>query len=568
MTKSDLREARRAYESLHRDAQTRLASNAHQQQSIALSYQTQCATLKSALDETLAERAELQRENEALSTDLSRLSAEHAALYEQHTALVVQQSERTMRMQEMEHQLHAQLQQAATLNSNNHNNAASQHETVLLHAKLNSASAVLLEQQDEIAALKHKLKQQQQTESHHKPKQSSISSNNNENASPSQAATRHSRSASSLAAEYSTARQLEEQRRTNAKHQHRIAELETQLAQQRASNLDTVQQQQQQQDASTAAAAAADDADEAALTEFQQSRSAIESRLDQLQNDSHRIAHILQEQKHQQQQQQRSQSANASQRRVNLPMDSITHLMHRFREESSHCGTMTSELVLQFLVSLNHIWKQRLQTRSRELMHGHQEKMSALRRQFQQQQPYEQVVQKARILRLQTQQDAARAITLHSHSMHAQQHELDLALASVESLTRQTQRLDADNRELQRALQHLKAHVSVTTCQRQETRIDTVERVVTLLQQLRARLIRHLAHSKDTLVLAGHKPYKNVSNVLRRIVLEHDATHLWLTRQFDTVQKRYEALPSELKTAESDHLKRATAEAEESNEMS
>jgi hypothetical protein len=97
------------------------------------------------------------------------------------------------------------------------------------------------------------------------------------------------------------------------------------------------------------------------------------------------------------------------------------------------------------LLLVNRIWKQRVGERMTEVKRSHEAEVRALRRQLAQRVPYESVVQKAQIVRLQRNLYKSRQTQLKALKDDKSGSLLDLTLATVENLSKQL--LEADNNQ-------------------------------------------------------------------------------------------------------------------------
>jgi hypothetical protein len=123
----------------------------------------------------------------------------------------------------------------------------------------------------------------------------------------------------------------------------------------------------------------------------------------------------------------------------------------------------------ELLVTLNRIWRDRLSARVTQLRSQHAAEIRTLRRQLSQRIPYEQVLQKAQIVRLQrnlhqTKQHSAASGSGHKLKDDAHGSLLDLALATVENLSRQLMESETQHNALRAQIEGLGTLVAVVAC--------------------------------------------------------------------------------------------------------
>lgn len=203
-----------------------------------------------------------------------------------------------------------------------------------------------------------------------------------------------------------------------------------------------------------------------ALAEFRKSKRNIEQKLEKLQSECAQVASLLTPSK---------SNAGASSRGVGTPSrhdasslgllssmpdwlpSGVSRLVDDFRHSlvesggSALLGGSLGSHLSSFLIALNKIWRDRLEDKIRLLRHQHLEELRELKRRLAQRIPYEQVVQKARIVRLQKDLDATRAAHLKTKGDQAKGL-LDLSLATVENLSRQIMEYERENHLLQQQI--------------------------------------------------------------------------------------------------------------------
>jgi hypothetical protein len=124
----------------------------------------------------------------------------------------------------------------------------------------------------------------------------------------------------------------------------------------------------------------------------------------------------------------------------------VATLVHSFRTSLREGGGRNiGEEMSSFLIALNRIWRERLEEKLRQVRLHHAADIRELKRRLAQRIPYEQVVQKARILRLQKDLDTTRAVHLRSKGDTGNKGLLDLSLSTVENLSRQILEYEREN---------------------------------------------------------------------------------------------------------------------------
>jgi hypothetical protein len=177
-----------------------------------------------------------------------------------------------------------------------------------------------------------------------------------------------------------------------------------------------------------------------ALGEFRRSRRQIEERLEKLQSECASVAQIM-------------NSPPKQQPQVNLGADrlpdwlppAVSGLVRSFRASLlSGGGSNLGEEMSSFLIALNRIWRERMEEKLRLQRLHHAADIRELKRRLAQRIPYEQVVQKARILRLQKDLDTTRAVHLKAKGDQSKGL-LDLSLGTVENLSKQILEYEGEN---------------------------------------------------------------------------------------------------------------------------
>ena len=175
-----------------------------------------------------------------------------------------------------------------------------------------------------------------------------------------------------------------------------------------------------------------------ALGEFRRSRRQIEERLEKLQSECATVANMM------------SPSKSAPQ--INLGADrlpdwlppAVSGLVRSFRQSLVSGGSNIGEEMSSFLIALNRIWRERMEEKLRLQRLHHAADIRELKRRLAQRIPYEQVVQKARILRLQKDLDTTRAVHLKAKGDQSKGL-LDLSLGTVENLSQQILAYEGEN---------------------------------------------------------------------------------------------------------------------------
>jgi len=179
-----------------------------------------------------------------------------------------------------------------------------------------------------------------------------------------------------------------------------------------------------------------------ALGEFRRSRRHIEQRLDKLQNECAQVANMMSPGKGG-----AVQGGGGGFSHERLPdwlPPAVATLVHSFRSSLLEGGRNVGEEMSSFLIALNRIWRERLEEKLRQVRLHHAADIRELKRRLAQRIPYEQVVQKARILRLQKDLDTTRAVHLRSKG-DSSKGLLDLSLSTVENLSRQILEYEREN---------------------------------------------------------------------------------------------------------------------------
>jgi chromosome segregation ATPase len=184
-----------------------------------------------------------------------------------------------------------------------------------------------------------------------------------------------------------------------------------------------------------------------ALGEFRRSRKEIEQRLDQLQTDCAQVATLLVPPSSSSSKKQKKSASNSS-----LPDDwmpaSMQQLINDFKYNMAKSGSGSpAQHISRFLITLNRIWRERLFETTRDLKRRHMREVRELKRKLLQRIPYQQVVQRARIQRLQKNLDHERTVHLKSKGQ-ANQGLLALSLNTVEDLSRQVIDFEQQNNYL------------------------------------------------------------------------------------------------------------------------
>lgn len=200
-----------------------------------------------------------------------------------------------------------------------------------------------------------------------------------------------------------------------------------------------------------------------ALGEFRRNRKMLEQRLEKLQNDCSQVAKLLVEDSSDDKKTPvpptypphgggtynslLENSANMARYEEEWPgwlPDDVAHMMAMFKTNLPRgagagtygLGTSGEKHLSEFLISLNQIWKQRLETKIKALKRKHTRALADQKRKLGQQRPYDQVVNKAKVGRLENELSCSRAILMKQKGQ-TKQGILDLSLATVESLSRQ-----------------------------------------------------------------------------------------------------------------------------------
>lgn len=194
-----------------------------------------------------------------------------------------------------------------------------------------------------------------------------------------------------------------------------------------------------------------------ALGEFRRSRRHIEQRLDKLQSECAQVAHLMSPAKGGAGSAGGFGGSGASGVHERLPdwmPPAVATLVQSFRTNLLDGGRNVGEEMSSFLIALNRIWRERLEEKLRQVRLHHAADVRELKRRLAQRIPYEQVVQKARILRLQKDLDTTRAVHLKSRGDQSKGL-LDLSLSTVENLSRQILEYERENSLLKNQVQVL-----------------------------------------------------------------------------------------------------------------
>ena len=195
-----------------------------------------------------------------------------------------------------------------------------------------------------------------------------------------------------------------------------------------------------------------------ALGEFRRSRRQIEERLEKLQTECATVAHMMSPQ--------RNGGitggggsggggggsvgeglTSLSDRLPDWMPPAVSNLVRSFRSSLLEGGRNIGDEMSSFLIALNRIWRERLEEKLRQVRLHHAADIRELKRRLAQRIPYEQVVQKARILRLQKDLDTTRAVHLKSKGDQSKGL-LDLSLSTVENLSRQILEYEKENKSV------------------------------------------------------------------------------------------------------------------------
>ncbi len=184
--------------------------------------------------------------------------------------------------------------------------------------------------------------------------------------------------------------------------------------------------------------------EQSAIGEFRRSRAAIEQRLMDLQSECASVASMIVP----------AMLKQAEPQMPNWIPNEVQQLVKQFRVNLGDSSRTPAHHLTGFLISLNSIWRDRLNDRVRQLRSKHETEIAEMRRKLEQRLPYEQIVQKARILRLQKNLDDTRASGLNSRG-EGNKNLLDLSLSTVENLSRQIMEYENENTELKRQVASL-----------------------------------------------------------------------------------------------------------------
>lgn len=245
------------------------------------------------------------------------------------------------------------------------------------------------------------------------------------------------------------AQQVRQQNALLEQHHAEVRSLKQQLAEQKSSREEAEEEVGQLRGQVRELRALEEQMETNALGEFRRSRRQIEERLEKLQSECATVAHMMSPP---------AKSAGAAPINISigggggvgdrlpdwLP-PAVSGLVRSFRASLLSGGaTSLGEEMSSFLIALNRIWRERMEEKLRQQRLHHAADIRELKRRLAQRIPYEQVVQKSRILRLQKALDMTRAVHLKAKGDQSRGL-LDLSLGTVENLSKQILEYEQEN---------------------------------------------------------------------------------------------------------------------------
>jgi hypothetical protein len=409
VTKKELKDSRKLYDNLLNEYKLEVDSHSKQNKQLLDSYTDEIRNLNSELNTKSAEIKQLRNENYQLHQQIDEVNSQLATTNDRLTEQLTADSSNLIRIKELEKLLtitqqntQNQAKQALEINNN-------QYEQQL--RRLTNELHGVQRERDEIKRDLMKFNAEKQfTESRINRE---LTEKQFEERNKQQSQLHHI---------------IEQQKQDMDQHSAIISKQSAEISQLKHSLAEqTARERQLKQNLG----------DNNALNEFKRSRQYIESRLDSLQGECDNVNNLL-----------FSSSLNEKDKLPTWLPQSVANLIKQFRVKlggaDSGNSNIANEILSTFLISLNRIWREKLEEKVKNLRAKHNSELIELRRRLQQRIPYEQVVQKARILRLQKDLDEQRAVYLKSKGDNATGL-LDLSLNTVENLSKQIMQMEKEN---------------------------------------------------------------------------------------------------------------------------
>jgi len=474
ITKKDLRESRRAHENLLKEYKEEVDKSARQHGRIVDGFHDEIEALRGDLklkseqvSSLRAENAALQRTCSELNEQLSHTHEKYAEQVSAHAALQirVRELEQALTSFRLEREAEADLEGTIQSMAEEVRQSRDQTEKVAQEKE---------ENEREIRRLQHVIQRQEEDMHRQQEEMQRYKKAEREQSELFDSASQERARLTSTIHQQASA--LEDANVQIGSLRRRTEELQEDVRRMEEENANLRQQLRQQRQAD-------ERKEEQTFGEIKRSRKNIEERLAKLQNECAQVAHLMSPGKGTG----AGAGAGVHERLPDWMPPDVVRLVKSFRANQAESGHPVGEEMSSFLIALNRIWRERLEEKLRQARLHHAADVRELKRRLAQRIPYEQVVQKARILRLQKDLDTTRAVHLKSRG-DASKGLLDLSLSTVENLSRQILEYEKENTLLKSQLSILAQEKSTSHARSSEAADILANQAISAVNQLADQL--------------------------------------------------------------------------------